>query len=158
MDVEDPARKAIDETGREDSHETGEYDSFDSALFDDIGYGMGEPVPVGVFLPEHQSRWNPGFLGAGQRPGLLAVTDDQLEMGTNVRSVYQSLEIRARTRSQNCDIDDEPPLTTGRECRRRAMQASRTIEPMGNAETVAATTWRKALGIAEAIRHQGKPR
>lgn len=117
MDVEYAVGKAIDEARSEYPHEPGEDHALGAALFDGPGHGPREGRPIMVYFPANDLGVDPRGSGALQRPSVGVVGDHDPNVRIDARTIDQRLQVGARSRCQNCDVDLRPPKTGLGQCR-----------------------------------------
>lgn len=109
MDVEHPLGETIEKARGKDSHESGEYHPLRATPLDGIGEGGAERITTVEIGPRQDDGRNPRSLGPTQTWSIADVGDDEGYMGSNRRVVDECLQIGARTRCENCDVDVGPP-------------------------------------------------
>ena len=112
MDVEDPPGESIDELPGQDAHETGENNAFGTRILHRVGKSGRECGPRFVVGPPNDIARYPCLPSPLEGPCIWLVRHDLRNAGPDVRCIDQSLEVGARARSQNCDVDARPPRMT----------------------------------------------
>src|SRR5215211_2519178 len=105
MNVDHPAREAPDEPRIEQLHEAGEHHQLDGALLEPIAEGVVAGGPVTLVDDRKDRRLDSGALGPREaaRGGSARRYGGDLDPVLTVHRVEQRLEVRARSRDEDCD-------------------------------------------------------
>ncbi len=109
VDIEDPAREAVDEGRRQDPHEAGKDDSLASVTLHRVPQRCRKGASVRVVAPSHYPSLDTGRRGPVEGSGTVTVRSDKADMGTNISAIEESLEVGTRSRCEYCDVDLWPP-------------------------------------------------
>lgn len=107
VDVEHSIGESIEKNRSQDAHEPGEHDALGPTLLDGVSETGAEGLTVPV--PGQSDSGNTCRLGPTQRPGSGVIGDDEGDVRPHRRDIDQCLQVGARTRCENCDVDVGPP-------------------------------------------------
>jgi len=105
VDIEDSIGKTINERRRENSHEPRKNHSLCPTLLNHVCNGRRETITVRMVSPPDDGGLDACVTGPGECAGFGLVGDNDADVRSNVRGIYQSLEIRTRAGCEYCDVD-----------------------------------------------------